>query len=289
MVNFIDVIKSCILIKKTNKIDNKIKILDILFKKTDYDDIEILYKIFTKKKMDSNTKVGKNVITLLISNLFNVDKYDIQKLIQKFNDYGSVYYYLFEKKFGKRINKIYFLNTLKNDIPLSLKDFNYLISLLSTIKGNNSTMNKIMLLKSFLSSISKYEAKYVICILLAEFKVGIGEKLIIKFLSIKYNIDILTIENAFLKTNNMKLVLETISKYGYYGLKNLTPNIFTPIKFMLASIVPKDINSIFKRRNKWIIEYKYDGIRIQIHKKDENIKIYTRGMEDISYSIPDAI
>jgi DNA ligase 1 len=38
-----------------------------------------------------------------------------------------------------------------------------------------------------------------------------------------------------------------------------------------------------------IFEYKYDGFRVQIHKNKEAVKIFTRGLEEVTHQFPDII
>jgi DNA ligase-1 len=64
--------------------------------------------------------------------------------------------------------------------------------------------------------------------------------------------------------------------------------IFRPVLPMLASTaasVPEAVAS-FDRSS---VEWKLDGIRIQIHRRDEEIRIYTRNLNDITETLPGVV
>ncbi|NLI56725.1 hypothetical protein GX420_07085, partial [bacterium] len=58
---------------------------------------------------------------------------------------------------------------------------------------------------------------------------------------------------------------------------------------MLAEKV-ENFEEIFSENKKKIaIEYKYDGIRVQIHKKGDSVKIFSRNLNDITEKIPSIV
>jgi DNA ligase-1 len=62
-----------------------------------------------------------------------------------------------------------------------------------------------------------------------------------------------------------------------------------PIKAMLAQKA-KNIEEGFKAVGKpCAIEYKYDGFRLIIHKKDSDIKLFTRKLENVTKQFPEAV
>jgi len=61
------------------------------------------------------------------------------------------------------------------------------------------------------------------------------------------------------------------------------------LKVMLYQKVG-DIDEAFDRVGKpAAFEYKYDGFRMQVHRKDDDIKIFTRRLEDVTAQFPDVV
>ncbi|MCK5477125.1 MAG: ATP-dependent DNA ligase [Candidatus Aenigmarchaeota archaeon] len=94
------------------------------------------------------------------------------------------------------------------------------------------------------------------------------------------------INNAYQVTNNLSLIAKTSKIEGESGLDKLKMQLFSPIKVMLAQKA-KSFEDAFERVGKpAVFEYKYDGMRMQIHKND-NIQIYTRMLEDVTKQFPE--
>jgi len=72
---------------------------------------------------------------------------------------------------------------------------------------------------------------------------------------------------------------------GADGLRDVGFEIFRPILPMLASTaanVPEALSG-FARAS---VEWKLDGIRIQIHRRDREVRIYTRNLNDVTAALP---
>ena len=68
------------------------------------------------------------------------------------------------------------------------------------------------------------------------------------------------------------------------GLREIGFEIFQPILPMLASTAESVADAVvgFERAS---VEWKLDGIRIQIHRRDQEVRIYTRNLNDITDSL----
>ena len=278
MIYFFELIDICISIKKSNNIKDKLNYLSNLFINCSIEEIEIFYQIFINKS-HNNKFINNNYLIKTIETIYFIDNYYLKYYLENKKNIIDIYLcliHLDRKKFITYNNK------------LTLLQFNNFLKKFTNIKGKNSNIKKINYLRLFLLFISDYESQYVIKLLLNQFHIGIGESFFYKFLSKKYNISINDIQNIFSKTNNIIEILELLNN-DTQKLNKYTISLFNPIKFMLASVIPKNLEDIFSKSKKWIVEYKFDGIRVQIHKKDNNIKIYSRNLDEITFSMPDAV
>ncbi len=64
---------------------------------------------------------------------------------------------------------------------------------------------------------------------------------------------------------------------------------FIPMSFMLADVMFTADEIIEYYEKPPICEYKYDGIRVQMHKFGNKCKIFSRNLADISYAFPELI
>lgn len=71
------------------------------------------------------------------------------------------------------------------------------------------------------------------------------------------------------------------------ALSDIEARLFHPMDFMLAR--PLDRVEDLAEPAEWIVEDKYDGIRSQIHFDHGNVKIFSRGMEEITSGFPEIV
>ncbi|MEK6849342.1 MAG: ATP-dependent DNA ligase, partial [Nanoarchaeota archaeon] len=94
------------------------------------------------------------------------------------------------------------------------------------------------------------------------------------------------VEDAINLTNDFASVAKA-AKHGIEKLGKITLNPKTPIKVMLYPKA-KGIADAFEIVGKpAAFEYKYDGFRMQIHKKDGTIQIFTRRLDDVTKQFPE--
>jgi len=105
----------------------------------------------------------------------------------------------------------------------------------------------------------------------------------------KYNRYVDAVQRAYDITNDFAPVAEAAKKYGLKGLGEMTMNIGSPLKAMLALKVG-DIEEGFERCGKPAeFEFKYDGMRMQIHRNNDEIKIFTRRLENVTNQFPEVV
>jgi len=157
---------------------------------------------------------------------------------------------------------------------------------LAKISGDKSTSRKIAIVLELLSSATGTEAKYISRTIIEELRIGVGEGTIRDAISQAFGIEKSVADRAHMLTNDLGLVAKVANEKGSEGLKelNLTPG--KPVKPMLAQL-SEGIAISVEEMGEAICETKYDGIRVQIHKKGEEINLFTRRLENVSKAIPE--
>ena len=100
------------------------------------------------------------------------------------------------------------------------------------------------------------------------------------------------VERAFQVTNDYPLVARTAKEEGLTGLSELGIELFRPVRVMLAEKAEEldtGIESVAEKPKDVLLESKYDGARIQIHKDGEETRVFTRKLEDVTEAFPDIV
>ena len=159
---------------------------------------------------------------------------------------------------------------------------------LSKISGSRSTNRKISIILELLSQASATEAKYLTRTITEELRIGVGDGIVRDAIAQAFNIDKKIVERAQMLTNDFSVVATTALVEGAEGLTklNLTPG--TPVKPMLAQLSPP-VAEIIAEMGTAICETKYDGIRLQVHRNGDEIRIFTRRLENITHALPEIV
>ncbi|MCL2143670.1 MAG: ATP-dependent DNA ligase [Methanomassiliicoccaceae archaeon] len=155
--------------------------------------------------------------------------------------------------------------------------------------GKDSQERKMKLLANMLHDSDPVEARYLCRIVTGRMRVGAGSMTILDALASSFadKSDRPEIERAFNVTCDMGLVAETLASGGMDAIRNVKVTIGNPIKVMLAERLPS-LNEIMERmEGRCAMEYKYDGIRVQAHITKNEVKLYSRRLEDLTKNFPD--
>ena len=151
-------------------------------------------------------------------------------------------------------------------------------------KGKGSSSSRRALLKSLLLRSSPPEAKYVVKILTGEMRTGIVQGLVEEAIAKAYALSRGEVAKAHLLAGDIG-ILAYRARLGELSKVTMTP--FRPLNFMLAEpmATATEIADYFKKPI--FAEYKYDGVRAQLHKLGGKVRIFSRRLEDVSESFPE--
>jgi DNA ligase 1 len=194
---------------------------------------------------------------------------------------------------------------------LSLHEVFSTLQKLAEHEGIGSQDVKLQQIQKLLGSASDLEAKFIVRILMEDLRIGISQGTIKDAIAYAYYTDNLnynkeknSLEFDMKENYNIDTQKELIKRAMDFTadlvkvISHIRENkpidkisliLGTPCRVMLAR-KEKTFEDAFKRTNlPCRIEYKYDGFRVQIHKQNNGIKLYTRRLEDVTKQFPDAI
>ncbi|MGC9177808.1 MAG: ATP-dependent DNA ligase [Conexivisphaera sp.] len=171
--------------------------------------------------------------------------------------------------------------------PLSLKGVYDEFVRLAGIAGEGSYQRKIVRLRGLLTSCSPLEAKYVVKLLLGELRTGAVEGVVEQAIAEAFGAKLEDVKRARLMTGDLGEVA-VLAKRGALGSVGISP--LRPLDFMLAEALASPEEAVERYPGKALIaEYKYDGVRAQVHVVGEEVRIFSRRLEDITWSFPEVV
>ncbi len=208
---------------------------------------------------------------------------DLLRLLSKVGDVGEVAEEVMKKK------KQATLGARKN---LTAERVYEVLDKMAKTQGSGAVDSKMALLSGLLSDASPKEAKYIMRTVTGNLRLGIADMTVLDALAIAYGGGKETralIERAYNISSDLGRVANVVVEKGMEGIKEFQVMVFEPIRPMLAERLASPEEILEKLGGKCIAEYKYDGERIQAHKKDGKVMLFSRRLENISSQYPDAV
>ena len=176
--------------------------------------------------------------------------------------------------------------------PLTVQKVYETLDKMARASGSGTVDLKTALLAGLLADATPKEAKYIMRTVTGNLRLGIADMTVLDALAIAYGGGKEArelVERAYNISSDLGRVAKTVAEKGLKGIKKFQVLIGEPIRPMLAERLSSSEEILEKFGGKCIAEYKYDGERIQIHKKNNEIILFSRRLENISSQYPDAI
>jgi DNA ligase-1 len=131
------------------------------------------------------------------------------------------------------------------------------------------------------------EAKYLVKDVLGEMRHGVSEGVMLDAIAEASGAKKQTVRRANMFLGDLGEVALLALTEGQDGMERTHPQLFRPLKPMLAQPA-QDLGEAFGyHRGEVALEYKLDGARVQIHKEGSNVRIFTRNLSQVTSSLPE--
>jgi DNA ligase-1 len=218
----------------------------------------------------------------VIKRLTNVNWTSFREAFAKTGDIGAATKILFE---SSRIRK----QATLFENPLTILEVRRALEAIAEIAGYSSRERKERLLETLFSQASALEAKYLVKIIIGEMRTGFHEGLMELAVSKAFNIPLKVVQTATMLSGDIAEVAKIAKLHGKEGVLKLQLQVFRPFKPMMAQNCESIEEVLREHGGETAFEYKLDGARIQIHKHDDKIRVFSRRLTDVTQSLPEIV
>ncbi len=164
---------------------------------------------------------------------------------------------------------------------LHLRDIDGTLEKIATTSGKGSASEKQRLLTDLFSNATAAEQDFLFRLLTGELRQGALEGIMVEALAKARELPASDVRRAMMLAGNLGAVAKG-------DLKSFAIELFRPIKPMLAKTA-NDVDEALAELGTASFEYKLDGIRIQVHKNADKVRVYSRTLNDITAEIPTVV
>jgi DNA ligase 1 len=172
-----------------------------------------------------------------------------------------------------------------DEASLTIEDLDRAITAVQETTGSGSAAARKQILTGLFERATADEAHFIRRLFTGELRQGALAGLMVDAVAKAASVPGELARRALMLSGDLTRTAEIAIADGADGLREVGFELFRPIFPMLASTAESaaDAVSSFERAS---VEWKLDGIRIQIHRRGDEVRVYTRNLNDITETLP---
>lgn len=172
--------------------------------------------------------------------------------------------------------------------PLTLEDVRRGFAEIASASGKGSQALRLHALTALLQRATPNEAKALARIVIGEMRHGVQEGILLEAAAILAGVDAAEMRRAQQSLGDAGALVRR-AKTDAAGLRSLGAEIFRAIKPMLAQTAADVDAAMAAFDGRLALEFKLDGARVQIHRRGDEVRIFSRRLQNVTPSLPDVV
>jgi DNA ligase-1 len=234
-------------------------------------------------KLSQNTlDVSWTTLSGILQRITGVDWNVFREAFTSTGDIGAAAKAVFEKTNVKK-------QALLMEKTLTITEVRRLLESIAGTAGSGSREKKERLIATLLSQASPVEAKYLVKIFVGEMRTGLHEGLMEQAVAKAFDVPLATVQKASMALGDIGEVAAIAKTEGKERLSQIGFQVFRPVKLMLAQVSSGVDEALAEHGGRTAFEYKYDGARVQIHKRGGEVRVFSRRLTDVTQSLREVV
>ena len=164
-----------------------------------------------------------------------------------------------------------------------------MFALLTGIKGAGAAGRRTELLRGLWSRATRAEREFLARLLLGDLRQGALGGVMLDAIAAAAELPVSAVRRAAMYAKSLGALAHAALDGGRDALDKFQLELFSPISPMLAQTAADVSEALLELEGEAAFEWKMDGARIQVHKAAEDVRIYTRGLNEVGAAIPEIV
>jgi DNA ligase-1 len=171
---------------------------------------------------------------------------------------------------------------------LELQDVHRAFSEIARVSGTGAIAERTRLLADLLARSTLEEQEFLVRLISGELRQGAVEGVLAEAIARAAGAPVDAVRQAAMMCGNLGEVARAALTEGGAALTRYAIQLFRPVEPMLASPAANVAEAL-----EWLgeaaFELKLDGARIQVHKARGDVRVFSRGMRDVTAAVPEVV
>ncbi|MGQ0704149.1 MAG: ATP-dependent DNA ligase [Gemmatimonadales bacterium] len=171
---------------------------------------------------------------------------------------------------------------------LSLLEVDAVFARMKSVRGAHSATERRRLLEELLARATAAEQEFLVALLLGEVRQGALEGVMLEAVARAAGLPSERVRRAVMLAGDLGAVAETLLSRGGAGLASSAIELFRPVQPMLADSAGS-VAEALSGLGRAVLEWKLDGARIQVHRREDRVAVYSRSLNEVTGAVPEVV
>ena len=172
---------------------------------------------------------------------------------------------------------------------LTILDVDARLSALAATRGAGSAARRALLLRELFALATAPEEAFLLRLLVGELRQGALSGVMVEAVAAAARLPVAQVRRAAMYAPSLGAVARAALEDGGAALAAFQLQLFSPVSPMLAQSAADVGEALRELPGELAFEWKMDGARIQLHKRDDEVRIYTRNLNDVTAAVPEIV
>jgi len=171
---------------------------------------------------------------------------------------------------------------------LSLRDVDRAFGELKRVKGKGAARQREALLKNLFSKATAEEQDFLVRLIVGELRQGALEGVMLEAVAAATQLPAAQVRRAATFAGAIAPVAAAALVEGKAALERFSVKPMQPVLPMLAQTA-QDATTALADIGAALVEWKLDGARVQVHKAGDEVRVYTRNLNEVTSRVPELV
>jgi DNA ligase-1 len=158
---------------------------------------------------------------------------------------------------------------------------------MAAIRGPGSAAGRAAAISALFARATAGEQRFVSALLVGGLRQGANERMVMDAVARAFGRKAALVRRATMFCGDLGVVAVAAAA-GEDSLAAIGLEVFRPVQPMLAKTA-KDVAAAVAAQGTASVEWKLDGVRIQLHKSGDEVRLYTRNLNEVTERLPEVV
>ncbi|MFE5832581.1 ATP-dependent DNA ligase [Streptomyces sp. NPDC056508] len=171
---------------------------------------------------------------------------------------------------------------------LGVREVDALLTRIAAVSGKGAQGERKRFLDELMGAATEEEQQFLLRLISGELRQGALDAVAVEGLASAAGAPVADVRQAVMLSGSPAAVAEVLLSRGPSALAGFRLTVGRPVLPMLAHTA-KDVDEALARTGPSALEEKLDGIRIQVHRDGDDVRVFTRTLADITDRTPEVV